>query len=198
MDFTPSERRLYRTLKTPFLIQKFLDDRVRYNPTDTCYSPRLVLRHGMGHCMEGAMLAATALRLLGHPPLVVDLEAIRDDDHILAVYRVKGLWGAVAKSNYSGLRMREPVYRTIRELVMSYFDHYYNLRGEKSLRGFSRTINLARFDDLRWMIAEREVWEIPTYLCEVTHAPIAPRFAIARLNRMDRRLLEAGKHGMQK
>jgi hypothetical protein len=198
MEFTPSERKLYRSLKTPFLIQRYLDEQIGYNKLDTCYSPRLVLRHQKAHCMEGAMLAAAALRFMGHPPLVVDLEAERDDDHILAVYRSHGRWGALAKSNYSGLRLREPVYRTIRELVMSYFDHYYNPRGEKSLRGFSRPINLKQFDRLRWMTAEREVWEIPTYLCGVRHSLIAPTAIIRKLERMDRRLYGAGEYGMQR
>jgi hypothetical protein len=148
--------------------------------------------------MEGAMFAAAALRLHGHPPLIVDLEAVRDDDHILAVYQSHGRWGAIAKSNYSGLRLREPVYRTIRELVMSYFDHYYNLRGEKSLRGFSRPINLRQFDRIHWMTAEGEVWEIPTYLCGVKHMPIAPPLVMQKLSPMDRRLYGAGKFGMQK
>ncbi len=87
-----------------------------------------------------------ALRKLGYPPLLVDLEAVRDSDHVLAVYRVNGHWGALAKSDYAGLRSREPVYATIRELAMSYFEHYYNAAGEKTLRAYSRPVNLARFD----------------------------------------------------
>ncbi len=200
MDFTVAERKVYRSLKTPFQIQRFLDEEIAYNQRETCYSPRLVLRHGAAHCMEGALLAAAALRQLGHPPLIIDLEAERDDDHVLAVYRIEGLWGSVAKSNYSGLRSREPVYRTIRELAMSYFDCYFNLKGEKSLRGHSRRpVDLRRFDrTLQWMTTENEVWEIPTYLCEIAHVPVAPASAIRRVARMDKRLYEAGKHGMQR
>ncbi len=199
MDFTPAERKVYRSLKTPFQIQKFLDETLAYNDSVTSYSPRLVLKHGVAHCMEGALFAATALRQQGHPALIVDLEAERDDDHVLAVYRVDGHWGALAKSNYAGLRSREPVYRTIRELVMSYFDHYYNLKGEKSLRAHSRPVNLARFDAaLQWMTTDSEVWEIPTYLCEIAHTPVAPPAVIKRVAKMDRRLFEAGKHGMKK
>ena len=147
--FNSDERRVLRKLTTPARIQRFLDCEIGYNlepDGDTCNSPRLVLRHGVAHCMEGALVAAAALRLLGHPPLIVDLEAVRDSDHVLAVYRVDGHWGALAKSDYSGLRSREPVYRTLRELVMSYFEHYYNLAGEKTLRTYSRPVNLARFD----------------------------------------------------
>jgi hypothetical protein len=136
-------------LTTPAKIQQFLDDEIAYNQEPhgaTCYSPATVLRERAAHCMEGALLAAMSLRRLGHPPLLVDLEAVRDSDHVLAVYRVNGHWGALAKSDYAGLRSREPVYATIRELVLSYFEHYYNPAGEKTLRAYSRPVNLARFD----------------------------------------------------
>ena len=199
MDFTPAERKVYRSLKTPFQIQKFLDETIGYNKGKTCYSPRLVLKQGVAHCMEGALFAAAALRQQGHPALIVDLEAERDDDHVLAVYRVDGHWGALAKSNYVGLRSREPVYRSIRELVMSYFEHYFNLKGEKSLRAHSRPVDLTRFDaSLHWMTADSEVWEIPTYLCEIAHKPVAPPDVIRRVAKMDKRLFEAGRHGMKK
>src|SRR5271163_4010915 len=116
--FDRRERKILRAFRTPAQIQRFLDTEISYNLEpggDTCYSPRTVLHKRVAHCMEGAMLAAMALRLLGHPPLLVDLEAARDSDHVLAVYRTNGYWGAVAKSDYSGLRSREPVYRNIRE-----------------------------------------------------------------------------------
>jgi hypothetical protein len=203
VPFNPTERRILRKLTTPARIQRFLDCEIGYNlepDGDTCYSPRLVLRHGVAHCMEGALVAAAALRLLGHPALIVDLEAVRDSDHVLAVYRVEGHWGAVAKSNYSGLRSREPVYRTLRELAMSYFEHYFNPAGEKTLRTYSRPVNLARFDGMSldhegWMTAERDVWEIPNYLCEIPHTRLlTPRMERA-LNKMDERLFNAGRLG---
>ena len=196
--FNPDERRILRKLTTPARIQRFLDCDIGYNLEprgDTCYSPRLVLRHGVAHCMEGALIAAAALRLLGYPPLIVDLEAVRDSDHVLAVYRVDGHWGAVAKSDYSGLRSREPVYRTIRELVMSYFEHYYNLEGEKTLRTYSRPVNLARFDRIGWMVAERDVWEIPNYLCEISHTKLLTPGMERGLNKMDERSFNAGRLG---
>jgi hypothetical protein len=147
--------------------------------------------------MEGALLAAAALRMHGHPPLIVDLEATRDTDHVLAVYRQYGCWGAVAKSNYSGLRFREPVYRTIRELALSYFEHYFNPRREKTLRGYSRPVNLQRFDRLEWMSTKEPLWQIPTYLCEVRHTKLLPHDAERRLQRMDSRLFAAGCLGME-
>ena len=131
-----------------------------------------MLRDRVAHCMEGALFGAAALAFHGFPPLLLDLEAVRDDDHVLAVFRERGHWGAIAKSNYAGLRFREPVYRTLRELAMSYFEHYFNLAGEKTLRAYSRPVNLARFDGIGWMTAERDVWEIPEYLCGIPHTPL--------------------------
>jgi len=196
--FDRRERKIFSRLSDPVRIQRFLDDDLRYNlePSgDTCYSPRLALQKGVAHCMEGALVAAAALRMLGYPPLILDLEAVRDSDHVLAVYRTHGLWGAVAKSDYSGLRSREPVYRSLRELAMSYFEDYYNPAGEKTLRAYSRPVNLARFDFMDWMTAEREVWEIPNYLCAIPHSRLLPPRAERELARMDRRLFEAGLLG---
>ena len=196
--FNARERRVLKKLKTPASIQRFLDDDLGYNLEphgDTCLSPRLVLRQRVAHCMEGALVAAAALRMLGHPALLVDLEAVRDSDHVLAVYRVHGHWGALAKSDYSGLRSREPVYRTIRELVMSYFDHYFNPAGEKTLRAFSRPVNLSRFDRMGWITAERDVWEIPNHLCEIPHRRILTTRMERGLARMDCRLYKAGRLG---
>lgn len=196
--FTARERQVLRRLSTPAKIQQFLDQDIAYNIErngETCYSPLMVLRKREAHCMEGALVGALALRLLGHPPLLVDLEAVHDSDHVLAVYRVKGCWGAVAKSDYSGLRSREPVYRTLRELAMSYFEHYFNPAGEKTLRTYSRPVNLCRFDRLAWATREGHVWEVPTYLCEIAHTPLLRLGMARRLAKMDRRLYAAGRLG---
>lgn len=191
------ERQILRRLKSPAKIQQFLDDEIAYNQEPrgyTCFSPRQVLRKGVAHCMEGALVAAMALRHLGNPPLILDLEAVRDTDHVLAIYRVDGYWGAVAKSDYSGLRSREPVYKTIRELAMSYFEHFYNPSGEKTLRAYSRPVNLTRFDRrIRWMTTLEEVWPIPEYLCEIPHTSILTRDMEKRLARMDKKLYAAGR-----
>lgn len=199
--FSPAEQRILRRLTTPARIQRFLDEEIGYNlepDGDTCYSPRLVLREGVAHCMEGALLAAAALRRLGYPPLLVDLEAENDSDHVLAVYRVDGHWGALAKSDYSGLRFREPVYRSIRELVMSYFEHYFNPAGKKTLRTYSRPVNLTRFDRMGWMTAERDVWEIPNHLCDIPHTRILTPDMKRTLARVDRRSYKAGRVGAAK
>jgi hypothetical protein len=194
--FDARELRILKSLRTPDRIQRFLDVDLGYNKEaegETCYSPRRVLRHMLAHCMEGALLAAAALRVHGFPPLLLDLEAVRDDDHVLAVFQQHGAWGAIAKSNFSGLRYREPVYRTLRELVMSYFEHYYNPAAEKTLRRYSRPVNLRRFDYLGWMTSEDDVWAIPAYLTRVAHFNVLPH--PRRLARVDDRLFAAGLLG---
>jgi hypothetical protein len=196
-----AERAELRALRTPDRIQRFLDCSLGYNKeheAETCRSPRRVLRDRIAHCMEGALIAAAALRVNGYPPLLLDLEAVRDDDHVLAIFRQRGRWGAIAKSNYSGLRFREPVYRGLRELVMSYFEHYYNPKGEKTLRRYSRPVNLARFDRIGWMTAEEDLWAIPEYLMVVSHTPLLTPAIERRLTRMDDRLYRAGMLGAAK
>jgi len=190
----PADLRTLRSLKTPVRIQKFLDA-LPYQYANTAWSPQRALRERKGHCLEGALLAATALRLNGYPPLLMDLEAVHDDDHVIALYRERGLWGGVAKSNFAGLRFRAPVYRTLRELALSYFEHYYNLRGERTLRAYSGPVNLARLDRLRWTTSEEDVWCVPELLIAARHYPLFPDKVARDLPRLDRRSFEAGLHG---
>ncbi len=194
---SPAELRTFRSLKTPLLIQKFIDA-LPYQYADTALSPRCALRERKGHCLEGALLAAAALRLHGHPPLLMDLEAVRDDDHVVALYRQHGLWGGIAKSNFAGLRFRAPVYRTLRELALSYVDHYYNLRGERTLRNYAGPVNLARLDSRHWMTSEEDVWCVPELLIAARHYPLFPDKVARVLPRLDRRSFEAGMHGWTK
>jgi hypothetical protein len=189
--------RTLRALKTPARIQKFLDA-LPYQYANTAWSPQRVLRTRKGHCMEGALLAATALRVQGHPPLLMDLAAVRDDDHVVALYRENGLWGSIAKSNFAGLRFRAPVYRTLRELALSYVENYYNLRGERTLRAYSMPVNLERFDKQHWMTSEEDVWCIPEALVTARHYSLFPDKVARALPRLDRRSFEAGMHGWQK
>jgi hypothetical protein len=193
----PRELRRLRALRAPVLIQRLIDS-LPYHHGNTAWSPRRVLREGTAHCLEGAILAAAALRVNGFAPLLWDLEAVRDVDHVLAVYRLDGHWGAIGKSNYAGLRFREPVYRSLRELAMSYFDQYYNLRGERTLRAYSRPVNLRRFDCLHWMTSEEDVWFIPEHLCHVAHVPLLTAKQERALSRLDARSHAAGLVGHQR
>src|SRR3989304_3921258 len=157
---TKSERRLISRLTPPFKIQAFLDD-ILYSGEERYRCPLTVLRDRKGHCFDGAIFGAAMLRRLGYPPLIVDmLPNKRDDDHLLALYKVDGHWGAVAKSNFAGLRFREPVYRTLRELVMSYFELYYNAAGEKTLRAYTVPLNLSTFDKHNWLTDDRTMDKI--------------------------------------
>lgn len=144
-------RTRFSGLRNPVLIQELLDD-IPYVSEDLNRTPLRVLQDWQCHCLDGGMLAALALRQLGCPPLLIDLTPVPDldDDHVLAVFQVNGLWGSVAKSNFTGLRYRDPVYRSLRELVMSYFEVFFNSKGEKTLRGYTRPFNLTRFDALNW------------------------------------------------
>src|SRR5262245_30695117 len=176
MQFETSSRmyKLLRKLSTPEKIQQYLD-KLPYNKEkdgETCRSPRLVFEYNTAHCFEAALFAAAALRANGRPPLILDLESVRDDDHVIAVYRSNGCWGAIAKSNYAGLQFRSPVYRTLRELALSYFEHYYNLKGEKTLRAYSRPVSLVRFDSIDWMTSAEPMWAIAEYLCSIQHTSL--------------------------
>lgn len=190
LGFTPKELRKLRSFKDPHGIQKTLDA-MPYHLADTAWSPRRVLAENTSHCLEGAIFAAAALRAIGYPPLIVDLEADHDTDHVVAVYRVDGHWGALAKSNYTGCRYREPVYRTLRELALSYFDTYFNLRRQRTLRRFSRPVNLARFDRLEWMTTEKPIWFIVYHLLEIPHSSLFNERVARRLHLVDERTFQA-------
>jgi hypothetical protein len=192
---TPREVAFLRRLSPPWRIQQFLDS-LDYDVKGVgCRSPRRVMRERRVQCMDGALFAAAALRVQGHPPLILDLEAERDDDHVLAVYRLNGAWGAIARSNFAGLRERAPVFRTLRELVLSYFDSYFNLRRERTLKRYSRPVNLARFDRRDWMSAEEDLWYIPEHLVTLKHFPLLTRRMERALGPVDRRQFQAGLVG---
>ena len=196
LGFTAGELRRLRALRTPRGVQRALDA-MPYHIGSTAWAPRRVLSEWTAHCLEGAVFAASALRVLGFPPLLLDLEAVQDTDHVIAVFRLRGHWGAIAKSNFSGLRYREPVHRTLRVLAMSYFEGYVNLRGDRTLRAYSRPVNLARFDRAHpgWMTADEEVWFIPQHLVGIPHRPLLTPAMIRGLSRVDRRSLQAGLVG---
>lgn len=197
--WTPGERAVLRRLATPVRVQRFLDEELGYNlehAGETLRSARRVLRDRVAHCIEGALLAAAAFAFHGGRPQILLMRAVRDDDHVLALFREKGdrgAWGAVAKSNYSGLRFREPVYLTIRELAMSYFEHYYNRSGQKTLRAVSRPIPLARFPG--WDTAERNLWDLNDALAATALTPLLSEAQALALHHVDGRLFAAGLLG---
>lgn len=166
-----TELRILKNLNSPYKIQGYLD-KIDYNSIIETRSPRCVMRHRRAHCVEGALFAAASLEHLGYPPLVVDLKAENDDDHVIAIYKRKGHWGAIAKSNFTTIRYREPVYRSLRELAMSYFDLYFNTLGEKTLRAYSQPHSLNRFNHLNWKTTEKDLEEIGSYLDNVRHIPL--------------------------
>jgi hypothetical protein len=195
-DFTATNRKQLQKLSTPAKIQDYLNALPFHfvDANDTCLSPKEVMHFGTSQCMEGAMLAATALRFHGFLPLIVDLTATHDDaDHVIAVFKQNGHWGAISKTNHAVLRYREPIYRNIRELIMSYFHEYFLHDGRKTLRSFTKPINLARFDKLGWMTSEEPVWYIPEYLVKVKHFPILTPKQRKNLRLADAIEIAAGK-----
>src|SRR5436309_15992145 len=195
--FTKPELRTLHALKTPVGVQTFLDD-LPYNLSYTARSPRKVLRDRTASCLEGGIFGAAALRVLGLPPLIFYLEADQDTDHVVAIFKARGHWGAVAKSNFTGCRYREPVYRTLRELAMSYFNIYFNLRFERTLRRYSRPVNLARFDHLNWMTSDKPIWFIAEHLCEIPHTRLFPIALAKNLTRVDPRTIRGEMVGHRK
>ncbi len=195
--WTADETRVLKKLSTPAKIQSFLNA-LPFNfvdGNDTCMSPRLVMKTRRAQCMEGAMFAAAALRFHGYAPLVMDLTATNADaDHVVALFKVDGCWGAISKTNHAVLRYREPVYKTLRELAMSYFHEYFlQSNGKKTLRSYSRAVDLSRFDDVAWETSEQPNWVIPEYFFEATHTPILTKRQIARLRPADDVELRAGE-----
>ena len=192
--WTKGELRLFGRLSSPIKIQRYLN-RMAYDPNYGARSPRWIIKERRAHCFEGAIFAAAALRQIGHPPRLVDIRSWNDDDHVLAVFKERGLWGAVAKSNFTVIRFREPVYRSLRELVMSYFDVYFNALGEKTMRSYSLPLDLSQFDGRRWMTTDGDLEYIGDKLNIIKHIPVMTRGMIRRLNRADKDLVKGGLLG---
>lgn len=194
MEWTKDETEFFKTVSDPDKIQSFLDS-IDYNPSYECRSPRHIIRKRSAHCFEGALFAAAALQFIGHSPLIVDMKAFNDDDHVIAVFKENNHWGAVAKSNFTTLRFREPVYRTIRELVMSYFDFYFNTAGDKSLRSFSLPFNLNIFSKRNWTTTDDDLEYIGDKLENSRHFPVVNSLMIKNLFKASDSMLKAGMLG---
>ncbi len=192
--FTPAELDVLDGLATPAAVQAYLDE-TPYS-TDPFYrSPRRVMRDRKAHCADGAFFAAAALRRHGHTPLVMDLIAWNDDDHLLALYRRDGRWGAVGKSNFTTLRFREAVYRTLRELVMSYFEFYFNLAGQKTLRFYTLPLDLTACDALDWMTRDESIEECVRRMDARRKVRLLTPGMVAGLTRADALSFQAGMVG---
>jgi hypothetical protein len=174
---TKEELRILRRMNTPAKVQEYLDSIPSNKEKDgeTCMSPRRVLQQKKAHCIEGVMLACTAFMLAGRKPLVLNLKVSKDDDdHVIALFKENGYWGAVSKTNHSVLRYRDPVYKTVRELAMSYFHEYFlSDGGKKTMLGYSRPINIKRFGT-SWITEGRDLWDIAEYIYDSYHYPAVP------------------------
>ena len=197
--YTKAEEKLFKKLNTPAKIQDFINS-LPFNfekKGETCMSPRKVLEKKVAHCMEGAMLASAILEYHGCQPLLLDLRSSKkpfDFDHVVAIWNEDGFYGAISKTNHGVLRYREPVYKTIRELVMSYFHEYFlNNTGLKTLREYSDPFDLNHFNKINWRTSEKDLFEIPKYLDKVTHHQILNKKQIKNLRKADKIEIEMGK-----
>ncbi len=187
LGLSKAEFAVLRRLDSPRKIQQFLFElKQNFEPDgDTCRPVRTILRERNAHCIEGAMLAACALWVHGEPPLVMDMRAVRDFDHVVALYRRNGSWGSISKTNGPGLRGRDPVYGTLRELAMSYVHEYSNKRGHKTLREYSVPCDLRRFDAKIWVCGEKDAWKIAEALEDIRHFKLMTARQVKSLARRD-------------
>lgn len=193
---SPKLLNTWRGLTSPLQIQAYLDS-IPYVAVDLDRSPLQVLQDGQGHCLDGGLFAALALERIGYRPLILDLvpQPGTDDDHVLALFQFLGAWGAVAKSNYAGLRYRDPVYRNLHELAMSYFEHYFNQEKQKTLRAYTRPLNLRPFDRFEWMWSEAGVTRISQRLYRLKPLSLFPAEIIGKLSLVDDRAYAADTLG---
>jgi len=195
--FTKKEIALMQKLNTPAKVQDFLNT-LKFNfeedGIDTLKSPVNVLREKNAHCMEGALLGAYILSIHGFKPLILHLKTTKSDfDHVVALFKENRLWGALSKTNHGVLRYREPIYENIRELVMSYFHEYFLDSGVKTLRKYSKPLDLNVFEK-NWMLEDRDLWEIDEELDKIKHYDIAPKKVYKKLRLADKIERDVGKN----
>lgn len=191
--WTANERRVLGRLRTPAHIQGFLDE-LAYDEKGGASSPRVVLRDGRAQCYSGALFAAAALRELGYSPRILWFDAVTDDGHCLALYERGGLWGSVAKSNFTTLRSREAVYPYI-SLGLSYFDGYFNSSGKRTMRAFTVPISLEQFEPRGWRFGEDRLLYIDRAIDTAERAWRLPRGSVSHISRVSEQLREAGLLG---
>ena len=196
-QLTPQEKKLLDAMCTPADIQAFLDS-IPYSAELINRSPLQVLRERQAHCLDGALFAAALLRRQGFPPLILDLQPDpgQDDDHVLALFKIDSCWGAVAQSNYTGLRYREPIHRTLRELVLSYFEDFFNSIAKKTLRYYTRPINLKKFDRQEWMLSSAGVDVVEKNIYSAKLIPLITPAQAAHLIAVEELSFQAGRIGI--
>lgn len=191
-EYTKDEIHFFKKLNSPQKIQDFLNS-IPFNfeeRGETCFSPREVLKNKKAHCLEGAIFAAAVLEFYGEKPLVLDLRSIKkpyDSDHVVAVFKKFGYFGAMSKTNHGVLRYREPIYKTIRELALSFFHEYFlNNNGQKTLREYSRLFDLNYFNKLNWRTTNENLFDIDWHLNEIKHYQILSKEQIKNLRKADK------------
>jgi hypothetical protein len=192
--WTLEEKQFLKRFIDPWSIQEYLDS-ISYNPDYGTRSPRWVIKKGSAHCFEGAIFAAAVLDHIGYKPLIVDMKAYNDDDHVIAVFRDGIYWGCVAKSNFTSLRYREPVYLSLRELIMSYFDFFFNTKGEKTLRSYSRPFNLSHFDSRQWRTTDEDLDYVGDKIESIYHYSVVDEIMICKLKLASEPVIKAGLLG---
>ncbi|MBF0299789.1 MAG: hypothetical protein HQK51_13775 [Oligoflexia bacterium] len=195
LPWTSKERSIFLKLNTPLKIQQYLDS-IPYSPDPIYRSPRSVMLIQKAHCFDGALFASAALRTNGYPPIIIDILSERDDDHLLALFKKGNYWGAIAKSNYAGLRYREPIFRNLRELVLSYFEDFYNIEAEKTLRGYTYPINLITLDNLDWMTSDEHLEKISEKLDHIRSVKLFTPQMISSFALVDKRSYDSGMLGI--
>jgi hypothetical protein len=193
MDWSPKERRILAGLKTPAHIQSFLDE-LEYDESDGAASPRVVMRTGKAQCYSGVLFACAALRELGHPPRLAFIDAVTDDGHCLALYEIGGLWGSIAKSNFTTIRSREPVYPYL-ALGLSYFDGFFNQYGKRTMRSFTVPVELEPFEPRGWRFSEGKLLYIDRAIDEAPNAWTLPRRTVKEIGQVSPQLRRAGLLG---
>jgi len=182
-----------KKFSSPEKIQNYLNQIPQNFSVFTCRSPKEVLKHNKANCLEGAMLGAVLLWQAGEKPLLLDLQAIKPDVcHVLAVFKRNGLWGALSKTNHAVLRYRDPIFRNIHELALSYFNEYFLDNGQKTLKSYSTILDLSIIDP-GWTISDSGVWHIEKSLEKSEHFPIAPKSVLKKLRLADKIEIESGK-----
>jgi len=191
-----AQRAVFQRLTSPPAVQEYLDS-IPYRAEELDRSPLRVMTDGQAHCLDGGLFAALALWQAGFRPLLLDLVPApgSDDDHVLALFQVDGRWGAVAKSNFVNLRYREPIHRNLRELAMTYFEHFFSMQRQKTLRAHTRPLDLAQFKDQSWMWDEEKMKKIVQRLYSLKPVPLISEASARRLSLTDERLFKGDTYG---